>query len=69
MIVIRCAQGQFLAQYDSGVNFKHLLDCPLICKKWANTGLFLVFFKQTSQFVQQINVKYVHPVYGAGIRT
>ena len=25
--------------------------------------------KQTLQFLQQINVKNVHPVYGAGIRT
>ena len=33
--------------------------------------LFSVFFKQTIQFLQQINVKkcHVHPVYGAGIRT
>ena len=26
-------------------------------------------FRQTIQFVQQINVKSIHPVYGAGIRT
>ena len=35
-------------------------------------GLFFVYFrpfKQTIQFLQQINVKIVHPVYGAGIRT
>ena len=43
-------------------------------KKRANPGLFrFIFglFKQTIQFLQQINVKtcYVHPVYGAGIRT
>ena len=32
--------------------------------------LFSVFSnKQTVQFLQQINVKNVHPVYGAGIRT
>ena len=31
--------------------------------------LFSVFFKQTMQFLQQINVKHVHPVYGAGIQT
>ena len=32
--------------------------------------LILVFFKQTSlQFLQQIYVKNVHPVYGAGIQT
>ena len=41
-------------------------------KKWTLLGLFLfifVFFKQTLQFLQQINVKNVHPVHGAGIRT
>ena len=31
--------------------------------------LFLIFFKQTIQVLQQINVKNVHLVYGAGIRT
>ena len=33
--------------------------------------LFLVFFTQTIQFLQQINVKkcHVHPVYAAGFRT
>ena len=37
-------------------------------KKWANISLF---FKQTIQFLQQINVKkcHVHPVSGTGIRT
>ena len=34
---------------------------PLFC-------LFLVFFKQTIQFLQQINMENVHPVYGAGIQ-
>ena len=41
-------------------------------KKWANPGLFFVYFrlfKQTIQFLQQINVKNVHPVYIARIRT
>ena len=40
--------------------------------KWAIPGLFFVYFclfKQTLQFLQQINVKNVHPEYGAGIRT
>ena len=42
--------------------------------KWAIPGLFLIYFrpfKQTLQFLQQIHVEkyYVHPVYGAGIRT
>ena len=35
-------------------------------------GLFFVYFhlfKQTLQFLQQINVKNVNPVYGAGIWT
>ena len=31
--------------------------------------LFSAFFKQTSTQVLQINVKNVHPVFGAGIRT
>ena len=41
-------------------------------KKWAIPGLFFVYFrifKQTLQFLQQIHVKNVHPVNGAGIRT
>ena len=42
--------------------------------KWAIPGLFFIYFclfKQTLQFLQQIYVEkcYVHPVYGAGIRT
>ena len=38
----------------------------------GHPGLFFVYFrlfKQTLQFSQQINVKNVHPVNGAGIRT
>ena len=38
----------------------------------AILGLFFIyfrFFKQTSQILQQIKVKNVHPVCGAGIRT
>ena len=37
-----------------------------------NTGLFLIYshlFKQTLQSLQQIYVKNVHPVSGAGIQT
>ena len=40
--------------------------------EWAIPGLFLVYFhllKQTLQFLQQINVKNVQPIYSAGIRT
>ena len=40
--------------------------------KWAILGLFFVFlglFKQTTEILQQINLKNVHPVSGAGIRT
>ena len=41
--------------------------------KWANPGLFYrlvsVFFKQTSLQFLQINVKNVHPVFGARIWT
>ena len=39
----------------------------LVFFKWANPGLFLLFFclfKQTIQFLQHVN-----SVYGAGIRT
>ena len=35
----------------------------------ASFSLILGLFKQTLQFLQQIYVKNVHPVYGAGIRT
>ena len=41
-------------------------------KKWVLLGLFFVYFrisKQTLQFLQQMNVKNVHAVYGAWIRT
>ena len=44
----------------------------LFWKKWANPGLFSSIsglYKQTIQFLQQINVKNVHPVNGAGIWT
>ena len=40
--------------------------------KMGNPGLFFAYFrlfKQKLQFLQQINVKNVHPVYGAGIGT
>ena len=40
-------------------------------QKWAILGLFFVhfrLFKQTFQFLKQINVKNVHQVCGAGIR-
>ena len=41
-------------------------------KKWAIYGLFLficIFSNKHYIFLQQINVKNIHPVYGAGIRT
>ena len=44
----------------------------LLKNKWAILGLFLVYFrlfKQTLQILQQINVKNVHSVCGARIRT
>ena len=31
--------------------------------------LFSVFLKQTTQVLEQLNVKNIHPVYGTGIRT
>ena len=37
-------------------------------KIWTIPGHFFCF-KQTLQFLQQINVKNVHPVYGAVIQT
>ena len=40
--------------------------------KNGHPGLFFVYFhlfKQTSQFLQQMYVKNVHPVHGAGIWT
>ena len=49
-------------------NFK---KCFLI-KKWAILGLFFIIFVFSNKhynFLQQINVKKVHPVYGAGIWT
>ena len=30
--------------------------------KWANLGLFFGLFKQTVQFLQQINAKNIHPL-------
>ena len=47
-----------------------LLFIALPFFKWANCGLFFVYFrlfKETIQFLQEINVKNVHPVYSAGI--
>ena len=44
----------------------------ILFKKWVNPGPFsFIFglFKQTVQFLQQINVKNDHPIYGAGIWT
>ena len=44
----------------------------IFLKKWAIPGLFFVYlrlFKQTLQFLQQISMKNVHPVYSARIRT
>ena len=35
----------------------------------ASFSFIFYLFKQTIQFLQQINLKNVHPVYGAGIRT
>ena len=44
----------------------------IFLKKMGQSGLFFIYFhlsKQTLQFLQQINVKNVHPVSGAGIWT
>ena len=44
----------------------------LVTKKWTIPRFFFLsfcLFKQTLQFLQQIYVKIVHSVYGAGIQT
>ena len=50
-------------------NSELIYGCACFFKKWAIPDLFFGLFKQTLQFLQQINVKNIHPVYGAGIRT
>ena len=45
--------------------------CCFFLKKWANPGLFIVYFRSfhtNNTMFQQIYVKNVNPVYGAGIR-
>ena len=39
----------------------------LFFKKWANPGLFSIYFYLFKHILQKINVKNVHPVYSAGI--
>ena len=49
-----------------------LFVCFFLKKNWPTPASFsFIFglFKQTSQFLQQINVKNVQSVYGAGNRT
>ena len=46
--------------------FTYLVRYWKMLLKWAILGLFFVYFyifKQTLQFLQQINVKNVHPVH------
>ena len=53
-------------------NFQYNLAIYRFLKKWANPGLFsvfLVFLNKQYNFLQQIYVKNVNPVYGARIRT
>ena len=48
------------------------MEISFLKKKWANPGSVIVYFhlfKQTLQFLQQKNVKNVHPVSGTGIQT
>ena len=46
------------------------LNMPVFSFLWcANTGLFLFIFGLFNQIIQQTNVKIIHPVSGAGIRT
>ena len=54
------------------VEINDVMHWCLSIKKWANPGLFVFYFglfKQTIQFLQQINMKkcHFHPVKGAGI--
>ena len=49
-----------------------MLMYVIVFIKWAFPGLFFVYFRSFSDIhtiIQQINVKNVHPVYGAGIQT
>ena len=50
--------------YSSDTIYQYL---NITNKKWKK--YFNLVFKQTLQFLQQINVKNVHLVYGAGIQT
>ena len=50
------------------------MEIIVVVFKWAIPGLFFIYFwsfsnKHGYNFLQQINVKNVHPVYGAGIQT
>ena len=49
----------------------HALPCVFLKKMGHPRPLSVYFrlFKQALQFLQQINVKNVHPEYGAGIQT
>ena len=62
-------QQSFLKKFPQ---HSDILSTNLFLKKWANPGLFFIYFcpfKHTTQFLKQINVKNVHPVHGARIRT
>ena len=64
--------GHFYINLPAFQEQTYIANVQCFFKKWANPGLFFVYFrlfKQTLQFLQQINVKNVHPVYSAGIRT
>ena len=50
-------------------NMKEGRNVFLIGPTPASFSCIFGLFKQTTQFLQQMNVKNVHPVYGAGIRT
>ena len=74
MVVAQLSEQSISIPEDPGSNpaIGHFL-WPFF-KKWANSGLFLFMFglfKQTSIYLQQINVKKCRfdPVYGARIQT
>ena len=48
--------------------YLNLVKRHICFKKWAIPGLFFIIVTNI-KFLQQINMKNVHPVYGAGIRT
>ena len=52
--------GQMKNDFEARKKIGKILLVTFFLKKWANTGLFFIYFrlfKQTLQFLQQTNVK------------